>query len=292
MNIDSKPPIILRVLQFPLIRLVLLGGTLFLLMGISNGFMQAYADAPLIALAAVAGMVAVGFAVYIGFVHFVERRPVKELALPGVGREFGSGLLLGAGLYTACVLILMLFGIYRAEGLDAWYVLLPVLPMAISSAVMEELIHRGVVFRILEEYLGSWIALAVASLVFGLRHLSNPDGTLQGALFISVEAGVLLTAAFMLTRRLWLAIGFHMAWNYTQAGIFSGAVSGTGPERGLVIARIEGPELLTGGSFGLEASLIAFLLCTTAGVLLLVMTVRRGTIVPPLWRRSGHGVLG
>jgi uncharacterized protein len=73
---------------------------------------------------------------------------------------------------------------------------------------------------------------------------------------------VLLAAAFMLTLRLWLAMGFHLSWNYTQSGMFSGAVSGTAAQWGLINPTIKGPKLLTGGSFGLETSLIAFLLCT------------------------------
>jgi uncharacterized protein len=161
-------------------------------MGISNGFREAYADTPLVALTVIAGMVAVGLAVYIGVVHFVESRPVKELGLPGLGRDLGSGLLIRAGLYTTSVLTLMLFGIYRIDGFNVWYFLLPALPMALSSAVFQELLRRGLLFRILEEYLGSWIALVVASPIFGLRHLSHPEGTLLGALFITVEAGCCL----------------------------------------------------------------------------------------------------
>lgn len=286
MTIDPKPPILLRVLQFPLIRLPLLGGLLFLMMGISNGFMLVHKDQPFVALALVLLMVTIGLAIYIGFVHFVERRPVRELSLPGMGREFGSGLLLGVGLYTASVLILMLLGVYRIDGFNSWLFLLPTLPMAISSAFLEELIHRGVLFRITEEYMGSWIALVATSLFFGLRHMGNEDATLQGALFISVEAGVLLAAAYMLTRRLWLSIGFHMAFNYTQVAIFSGEVSGNALHPGLLRTVTEGPELLTGGKFGLEASLAVFLLCTVTGVFLLVMAVRRGNIVPPMWVRK------
>jgi membrane protease YdiL (CAAX protease family) len=152
--------------------------------------------------------------------------------------------------------------------------------------VFEELIHRGVLFRVTEEYLGSWIALAASSLFFGLHHLGNEDGTLQGALFLSVEAGVLLAAAFMLTRRLWLGMGLHMSWNFAQGGIFSGTVSGNDMPPGLITPVISGPELLTGGKFGVEASIIAVTLCTATGLILLVMAIRRGKIIPPLWRRS------
>jgi membrane protease YdiL (CAAX protease family) len=141
-----------------------------------------------------------------------------------------------------------------------------------------------VLVRSVETWLGSWAALVVSSLVFGLTHLMNPQGTLEGALFISVEAGILLAAALMLTRRLWLSIGFHMAWNYTQSAIFSGIVSGNEAQQGLIRSTMKGPDWLTGGSFGVESSVLALVVCTTTGIVMLVMAVRRGKIVPPIWK--------
>lgn len=283
---DPKPALWRRVLRFAPLRLLLLGGVLFAMLVGSNDLMIAYAAQPLHAAAAAAGMGALGFAVYVAFVRIIEGRPVTELALAPLGRELGLGIALGAGLYTACVLILMVFGIYRIEGLNPWTFLLPAIAMALSSGIFEELLFRGALFRIGEEILGSWISLVVSSFVFGFVHLLNPAGTVLGALFISIEAGLLLGAAYLLTRRLWLSMGFHMAWNYTQSAIFSGIVSGSDSDPGLIRPRIEGPVALTGGSFGLEASLVAFLLCTATGVALLAMAVRRGNMRPPPWRRA------
>ncbi|MDH4441957.1 MAG: hypothetical protein QE284_16425, partial [Rhizobium sp.] len=102
---EPTPPLWLRVLQFPLTRLILLGPLLFLLMGISNGFWAVqFADRPLIGIASAALMAALAIAVYVGFVRLVERRPVSELGLPSMGRELGVGMAAGAGLYTLCVL--------------------------------------------------------------------------------------------------------------------------------------------------------------------------------------------
>jgi hypothetical protein len=85
----------------------------------------------------------------------------------------------------------------------------------------------------------------------------------------------------MATRRLWMSMGFHMAWNYTQSGIFSGIVSGSDNDPGLIRATIEGPVALTGGSFGLESSVVAFALCTATGVVLLAIAIRRGHVIRP-----------
>ena len=284
----DKPPLWLRVLQFPLVRLILLGPLLFLMMGISNGFWEyKFADSPLIGIAMAALMAALGFAVYIAFVKFIERRPVSELALPAMGRELGLGLLIGASLYTLCVLVLMVLGVYRIEGVNPLALMLPSVAMALSSGVFEELLHRGTIFRNVEELLGSWIALLASALFFGFRHLSNADGNIVGAIAITIEAGLLLAAVYLLTRCLWLSIGFHIAWNFTQSGIFSGSVSGAFEQPGLFKATIEGPELLTGGKFGMEATIVALLICTTAGLVMLIMAVRRGNIAPPFWQRAG-----
>lgn len=279
-------PMWLRVLQSPLTRLILLGGIIFFMMGTNGGFMLKFKTTPVLAIATTVAMAALALAVYAAYARFVERRPVTEFALAGMGREWGTGALIGAGLYTACVLILIALGVYRIEGLNPWTFVIPAVAMALSSGLFEELLFRGVLFRSVEDLAGSWVALVVSSLVFGLVHLSNPSATLIGALSISVEAGLLLAAAYMLTRRLWLSIGFHMAWNYTQSAIFSGIVSGGVAEPGLIRSNIKGPEILTGGAFGLESSVIAFAVCTLTGVVLLIMAVRRGTLVKAPWRRT------
>eukprot|EP01036_Dinobryon_divergens_P049528 gene49528-66350_t len=180
----------------------------------------------------------------------------------------------------------MVMGVYRIDGLNPLIFMVPAIGMALSSGFFEELLFRGALFRIVEEWLGSWISLIVSSFLFGLLHLTNPAATLTGAVFLSIEAGLLLAAAYMVTRRLWLSIGFHMGWNYTQSAVFSGTVSGNDSEPGLIRSTIEGPILLTGGDFGLEASLIAFMACTFTGVVLLIMAIRRGNIVPPFWQRA------
>jgi membrane protease YdiL (CAAX protease family) len=94
----------------------------------------------------------------------------------------------------------------------------------------------------------------------------------------------MLGAAYVLTRRLWLPIGIHAAWNFTQGGIFSVAVSG-GKTTGLLEATLTGPEWLTGGAFGAEASVVAMVLCTALGVWLLVLAARHGRFIVPFWAR-------
>ena len=88
----------------------------------------------------------------------------------------------------------------------------------------------------------------------------------------------------MLTRNLWMAIGLHAAWNFTPGFIFDGPVSGV-DQNGLVEAKLSGPELLSGGTFGLEASVIALVIATGAGIWLVVRAVRARHVVRPWWVR-------
>jgi len=276
----------LRILAHPLARIILLGAGVFFLMAWTEGRIQAFKETPWIGAGIAVGMALVILAIYFAWGRFIERREVTELSLPGAGREWALGALVGVGLYTGCVLLLMLFGMFRIEGLNPLAVMVPAIAMAVKSSVFEELLFRGVLFRSVEDMAGSWIAIVVSSLVFGLLHLINPGATLAGAIYISIEAGLLLAAAYLLTRRLWIAMGFHFAWNYVQSAVFSGVVSGGVSLPGLFRDKIEGPSFFTGGSFGMEQSVFALILCTTAGVVMLWMAIRRGHILPPPWKRK------
>jgi membrane protease YdiL (CAAX protease family) len=281
----SPQPVWLRILRSPLLRLIVLGPALFLMMMQSNWFMETFKDRPLISIGVTVCMALAALVLYYAYGRIVEGREVTELSTPGMGREWATGALIGAGLITGCVLILLGFGMYRIDGLNPATFLIPAVALAISSGTFEELFFRGVIFKSVEDMAGSWIALILSSLVFGFVHLLNPAGTIVGAVYISIEAGMLLAAAYLLTRRLWLAMGVHMAWNYTLSAIYSGVVSGGVSDPGLIRGTFERPELLTGGSFGLESSILALVLCTGAGIVMAVLAHRRGHFLPPPWMR-------
>jgi uncharacterized protein len=279
----ARRPLWLGVLQFPLTRIIVLGAAIFYMMMINNTNLSMFKDDPTVAIINTVAMGVLALAIHLGWGRVIERREVTELSAPGMGREWATGALVGAALYVSCAVVLMVLGMYRIDGLNPWTYLLPAIAMALSSGLFAELFFRGVVFRSVEDLLGTWISLIVSSLLFGFLHLLNPGGTLEGAIYISIEAGLLLAAAYLVTRRLWMSMGFHMAWNYTQSAIFPGTVSGGVSDPGLIWSTIEGPDLLTGGSFGAESSILALVLCTATGLILLVIAMRRGHILPPPW---------
>ncbi|PZF78287.1 CPBP family intramembrane metalloprotease [Aestuariivirga litoralis] len=283
----STPPIWLRVLQFPLTRLIVLGGIVFYMMAWTEGKIIAFKDSPLTGVAIAVAMAVAIMVFYAAWGKVIERREVTELSLPGAGREFAIGALVGTALYTACVLLLMVLGMYKIEGLNPLSIMIPGIAMAVKSAVFEELVFRGILFGSVEAMAGSWIAIIISSLVFGFIHLLNPSATIGGAVYICIEAGLLFSAAYMVTRRLWMAMGLHMLWNYVQSGVFSGIVSGGVMMPGLFKTQVEGPDFVTGGSFGMEESLGALIFCTGAGIVMLLIAMRRGHMLPPPWKRKG-----
>lgn len=283
-SILTQGPIWLQVV-FALVRLVVLGGGLFFFMMHAQEYLEIFKDQQLLNIAVQIGLALVAIAIYFAYGKLIERREVTELSTPGMGRECGLGILIGVGLYTTCAVALMLLGYYKVEGFNPIAFALPALALAIKSGVFEELIFRGVLHQSVETVLGSWAAIVASSFVFGFLHLLNPAATMAGAIYISIEAGLLLSAAYMVTRRLWICIGFHMGWNFVQEGIYSGVVSGGPAEPGLLKATIEGPAFWTGGNFGMEQSIFALVFCTTTGVILLLMAIRRDHVIRPIWKR-------
>jgi uncharacterized protein len=283
----ASPGRLLRMLRFAPVRMGLLYVLLTYLYLAGFFFRGAMTHGPVPSLTASLLNAALMLAAFAGVVYFVERRPVSDLALRGSARELAFGVLLGFGLYAVCVLILVMLGYCRIDGLGTWHALVPGLAVTIATGVYEELWFRGTVFRLIQEWFGSWAALVISAFAFGFVHLSTEGATVRDVTFISIEAGVLLTAAYLLTGRLWLSIGFHATWNFTQGYVFSGSLSGNPAPDGLIKATMNGPELLTGGSFGMEGSVVALLVLTTVGVIMLVKTVQRGHIVPPPWMRKG-----
>jgi uncharacterized protein len=238
-----------------------------------------------------AALVAVAFSTgcYWLFVHYVERRPFADFARGGAAKEAALGALIGATLFSAVVAVMAGLGDYHVLGLHSPIVLLPVFGMALISGVGEEILLRGVFFRYAEDWLGSWAALALSAAIFGALHIGNPNATLLAAFAIAIEAGVMLAAIYMITRRLWAAMGLHFAWNFVQGGVYGIAVSGNGT-KGLLNAKTSGSELITGGSFGAEASLPAMVIATSAGIAMLVHAHRKGRFVAPRWVRRRAGL--
>ncbi|MEE4491043.1 CPBP family intramembrane glutamic endopeptidase [Streptomyces sp. BE230] len=218
--------------------------------------------------------------VYRWVVGRTERRPVTELARDGAGSGIGRGVLIGVALFGAVIANIALLGHYEVDGLGTVTGAVGLIGFMAAAAVTEELLFRGVLFRLVEERAGTWIALTLTAALFGLAHLFNPDADLWGAVAIAIEAGGMLGAAYAATRTLWLPIGVHFGWNFAASGIFSTEVSGNDTQQGLLDAATSGPRLITGGAFGPEGSVYSVVFGAVLTAVFMWLAHRRGHVVP------------
>ncbi|MFZ2989232.1 CPBP family intramembrane glutamic endopeptidase [Ideonella sp.] len=266
---DARPSRLRRLLEWTLVRIVLALFSTALAGGIVAQLVSDHTSGSLHhGWPSLCGGVA-ALAMYTLYVRLIENRRASELAIRGSLIELGLGLAGGAALVALVVAALALLGVYRFEAINAGVQGLgAAFSQMVFVGVFEELLMRAIILRLIERSLGTWLALAISSALFGLAHL---PGSGMGALpfAVAVVAGGFFGAAYLVTRRLWLCIGLHTAWNFTLGSLFSISVSGREPTAGLITGSLSGPHWLTGGSYGLEGSVLTLAVLLAAGTWLL-----------------------
>lgn len=209
-----------------------------------------------------------GFAVVYGaalILAKIEHRPVGNYGLPlssGAGKDFAQGCVFGICEISTLIGLIALFGGYSFGSLAIHGVEL--LRWAAEWAVIflvvglfEEFAFRGYTLHTLARGIGFWPAAILLGLYFGFEHSHNPGESFAG------EAGVFLIAllfAFTLRRTgtLWLAVGWHAAFDFGETFLFSVPDSGAVFPGHLSNATLHGPTWLTGGATGPEGSVFSF----------------------------------
>ena len=212
------------------------------------------------------------------FARWFEGEAPRDLPMNRLAGQTALGLGVGFGYFVVVVGIMMAVSLYRIENyMFEWTRLADAFFMFLIVAIGEEIIFRGVLFRWIDERFGFWWAMIVSGLIFGLVHLTNDNATLLGAIGIALEAGLLLGAAYKWSGSLWFPIGIHWAWNFSQGNIFGFAVSGNDAGESILQATIDGPQCLTGGAFGAEASVISMVvgLAVTALFVKTILSTRQ-----------------
>lgn len=245
-------------------------------------------------LTLVAGFLAAALALaaYAWVVRRTEHREPVEVSPKTAPAALGRGVLIGLAMFAAVIANIAFLGGYEVRGWGSLTGALAILGFMVAVAVTEELLFRGVLFRIVEEKIGTALALVLSGLVFGFAHLPNPGATVWSSLAIAIEAGLMLGAAYVATRTLWVPIGVHFAWNFAQGGIFSTNVSGQDAPQGLLDGVTSGPAILTGGDFGPEASAYSVVAGAVVTAAFLWLARRRGNIVPRRGRTTPAATLG
>lgn len=265
---------------------IMIGGILVLLVITAGLDLALHSRVPDV----VAGIVllAAMLGAYILYVRLTERRAVTELAVRPLAPELLLGIVVGALLFAAVIGLLALTGHYQLLGYATVPALAGTIVLTLMGAVAEELLFRGFLYRITQKIAGTWIAVAVSAIAFGALHGFNKGATAFSTIAIAVEAGVLLALAYAVTNRLWLPIGIHFGWNFAEGSIFGVPVSGHQALPSFIRGSVTGSDFITGGAFGVEASIVAVLVCLAASVVLTIFLLRNRRVAPLPSRQYRH----
>lgn len=219
------------------------------------------------------------------FYQKIENRGVTEMSSKGIAKNLMFGTLIGVVLQSLTILVIYLNnGFHLVSVNPASFVIIP-LTVAFTVAIFEEILLRGILFRIMEEKLGSYYALVTSAIIFGGLHLLNPNSSFTSAACVAIEGGILLGAAFIFSRNLWLPIAIHFAWNFMQSGIFGAITSGNEKTNSLLNTQMTGPTIITGGDFGPEGTIQATIFCLAATLIFMYLNKKRNKLIAPYWTK-------
>jgi uncharacterized protein len=234
----------------------------------------------------VKGIIASSFVIlaYIYFYRKYEKREIGEFSGKGFLKNTISGILIGATLQGLTILVIYFWGDFRIISVNPFSSIITAFAVAFSVAVFEETLLRGIIFRIVEEKLGSYISLLMSAIIFGAVHLLNPDSSLISSICIGI-VGFMFGAAYIYSRSLWLPIAIHFSWNFVQSGIFGAITSGNEKTGSLFTTHITGSELITGGAFGPEGTIQATILWLLVSIIFMVLITKQNKLIKPFWKK-------
>ncbi|MFA6456516.1 MAG: type II CAAX endopeptidase family protein [Bacteroidota bacterium] len=208
--------------------------------------------------------------------RFIDKRPFTSIGLSfntGWGKQLVQGFLFGSGMMTAIFVIEYSTGMvaiqFRAIGIQEGSVIfLTSITLYTIVGYGEEFLFRGYMYQAFVEGSSKLIATLTISLLFAMAHSQNPNVSLFGLINVGL-AGIWLSFAYLKTKALWLPIGLHISWNFFQGFVYSYPVSGTTSEREQIgTAIVNGPDWLTGGTFGPEGGALATLMLVVGTLLM------------------------
>lgn len=220
---------------------------------------------------------------YSFFYEKYEKRAITEFSTKGIAKNILIGSGIGVLLQSLTILLIMASCDFEIVAVNRLSDMIIPFTIAFSVAIFEEILIRGIIFRIVEEKLGSYISLGISAIIFGALHLANPNSTITSGLCVGIEAGLLMGAAYIYARNLWFPIAIHFAWNFMQSGIFGAVTSGNEKTSSFLSTKITGNQLITGGEFGPEGTIQAILFCILAAIMLLQLS--KNKIIRPYWKK-------
>jgi len=221
------------------------------------------------------------------FTRYIERRDAIELDVTHWKTDGLGGGVLGFGCISLIVFILYLLGNYQLIGISFDDYSAKLFVTLLLAALIEDLLHRGLVLRILEQWLGSYLSLALA-ISIEMLHFTNDNVEFSYlSLFLFILWGFNQGILYIYTKRIWLPFAFHVGWNFAQP-FYGSNLTGLEDMGRIIDGRFTGSELVTGGAIGIEGSIFTILILLVVSVFFLYRSIKEGKIVKRklAWVRS------
>lgn len=223
---------------------------------------------------------------YIFLFRAYDKRRIHELNPATLLNNASIGISTGIILQALFILIIWLGGTFLVLNVNPVSILVSPFAFALTAGFVAEIIMIGIVFRLLEEQVGTLIALLIFIVLFVLLHVNAKEATVISVGATAMQAGLMLPAAYVYSRNLWLPVFLHFGWDFAEPGIFGGINRSTSITQGLLTSKITGNSLLTGGENGPQDSLPSLLLCLLLGIIFLLLAKRKNNVINPRWRTN------
>jgi len=220
---------------------------------------------------------------YVFVFRIYERRIITELAIRYAWKENIIGFITGGLLVGCIILVFFITGNITFTIVNPLSVIFKPLILLILLALLEEIIFRGIIYRITEQSLGTWLALIISAMLFGIGHITNSHADFLGILSVAV-AGIFLGVLYTLKSRLWYPIAVHIGWNFFQY-FFGLPISGKDDFVYFMETSREGPAWYAGGAFGIENSVLTVILILGLSIFLFYRARQQDMIIKPYWKR-------
>ncbi|MGN0341914.1 MAG: lysostaphin resistance A-like protein [Roseburia sp.] len=220
-------------------------------------------------------------AVLLGFcVLFEKRKPsLVGFTKKGALESYGWGMLLGFVMFSVAELLSWALGGLKITLSDSinWGMIVLFFFGYMIQGMAEEVLCRGYLMVSIARRHPVWVAILTNSLIFAALHLGNPG--IHALAFVNlVLFGIVMSLFYLRSGNIWVVGAIHSIWNFVQGNLYGVQVSGTGKTASVFDSVMtEGKELLNGGAFGMEGSILVTILLMVTIILLMFV---------PKWQKS------
>jgi uncharacterized protein len=213
---------------------------------------------------------------YFFLFRLYDKRKITELSAKYLFKEMFGGFLFGFLTISLSIFILYLLGYYQVISITTTNYPIKLFTTLLVAALIEDLLHRGLIVREMENWLGTNVAIVIG-MVVELQHIFNPHSNLL-SLFYYLVWGFTMAMLFIYTKRIWLPYFFHIGWNFAQP-FYGSNLTGLDSMGSIIQSKFTGPELLTGGAVGIEDSIFTASFLLFIGITLYYLAKKEGKII-------------